>query len=57
MGDLIPKTLENLFSGHAFPYHAAEQELGTSRQLAKDAFYTHAFAALRSVLELNALGV
>jgi hypothetical protein len=57
MGDLYPETLETLFSGHVFPVSQAEQELETSIELAMEGFYTYAFVALRTVLELELLGV
>lgn len=37
MGDLYPATVENLFSGHAFPVMQAQQELEASIQLALEA--------------------
>ncbi len=57
MADLYPETVETLFSGHAFPAHQAQQELETSLQLALEGFYTYSFVALRTVLELQLLGV
>lgn len=57
MGDLYPATIENLFSGHAFPVMQAQQELETSLQLALEGFYTYSFVGLRTVLELELLGV
>jgi hypothetical protein len=57
LGNLIPETVETFFSGHAFPYWAAQMELETSVQLAQEAFYTQAFATVRSMLELDLLGV
>jgi hypothetical protein len=57
LGNLIPETVETFFSGHAFPYWAAQMELETSVQLAQEAFYTQGFATVRCMLELDLLGV
>jgi len=57
IGDLIPQTPENFWSGHFFPYSEALYELENSYELALQGFYNYAFIALRSVLELGLLGV
>ena len=57
IGDLIPQTLDNILSGHYFPYSESYYELENSYELALQGFYTYAFVALRSVLELGLLGV
>jgi hypothetical protein len=57
MGDLYPQTAQSLFSGHAFPVMQAQQELETSIQFALEGFYTYSFVALRTVLELELVGV
>lgn len=57
IGELIPQTLDNFGSGHYFPYSESYCELENSYELALHGFYNHAFAALRSVLELGLLGV
>lgn len=57
IGDLVPQTLDNIMSGHYFPYTESYYELENSYQLALEGFYTYAFTALRSVLELGILGV
>jgi hypothetical protein len=57
IGDLVPQTLDNFMSGHYFPYSESYYELENSYQLVAEGFYTYAFTALRSVLELGTLGV
>jgi len=57
IGDLVPQTIANVMSGHYFPYSESYYELENSYQLSLEGFYTYAFAALRSVLELGILGV
>ncbi|MBI4216295.1 MAG: hypothetical protein HY687_02725 [Chloroflexi bacterium] len=57
IGELVPQTLVNVMSGHYFPYSESYYELENSYQLCLEGFYTYAFAALRSVLELGILGV
>ncbi len=57
IGDLVPQTLDNVMSGHYFPYSESYYELENAYELVLDGFYTYAFAALRSVLELGILGV
>lgn len=55
--DLIPQTVENLGSGHFFPFSEAYFELETSLVLAVFGFYRHAFVGLRAALELSLIGV
>lgn len=55
--DLIPQTIENIGSGHFFPFSESNFELENSYQLCMEGFYSYAFAALRSVLELGLLGI
>jgi hypothetical protein len=57
IGNLIPQTLDNLFSGHYFPCSESYYELESSYELTLQGFYTYALVALRSVLELGLLGV
>ena len=57
IGNLVPQTLDNMMSGHYFPYFESYYELENSYQLVLEGFYTYAFTALRSVLELGTLGV
>jgi len=55
--DLIPQNIENVCSGHYFPYAGAYDEISNSYQLCLYGFYRYSFIALRSVLELGILGV
>ncbi|MGI0007127.1 MAG: hypothetical protein ACREAR_03930 [Nitrosotalea sp.] len=55
--DLIPQTVENVFSGHMFSLIEANSELENSIALCKFGFYKHAFMALRSVVEMGVLSV
>jgi hypothetical protein len=57
MDTLIPQTERSVGSGHFFPYSQSYIELEHSFLLAAQGLYTYAFAALRSCLELGALGV
>ncbi len=57
IGDLIPQTLDNIASGHYFPYTQSYFELENSYELVKQGFYNYALIALRSVLELSLLTV
>lgn len=57
IGDLVPQTFDNMMSGHYFPYSESYYELENSYELCLQAFYSYAFTALRSVLELGILGV
>jgi hypothetical protein len=57
IGDLIPQTLDNFASGHYFPYSQSYFELENSCELAMQGFYTYAFSALRTVLELGFLSI
>jgi hypothetical protein len=55
IGDLIPQTLDNIFSGHYFPYTESYYELENSYELALQGFYVYSLTALRSILELGLL--
>ena len=55
--DLLPQTIEKVWSGHMFPMIEAETELETSTQLCKLGFYKHSLIALRNALELGLLSV
>ncbi len=55
--DLLPQTLENMWSGHMFPLVEANSDLENSIQLCKFGFYKSAIIALRNVLELGLLSV
>jgi hypothetical protein len=55
--DLIPQTVEKLFSGHFFPFSESTFELANSSVLVQEGFYRYAFVGLRSVLELGLLSV
>ena len=55
--DLIPHTVEKLFSGHVFPFTEAEYELEGSVAFVEMGYYKHAIATLRNVLELGLLSV
>jgi hypothetical protein len=55
LGQLIPETIENVGSGHYFPYLEAFYNLQISFQLAMQAFYHQALIGLRPVLELSAM--
>jgi len=55
--DLIPQTVENLWSGHVFPITEAEYELESSIVLRKLGFYKHAIGSLRNVFEMGLLSV
>lgn len=57
MADLYPERAHTFFSGHTFPVMQAQHELETSIQFALEGFYTYAFVALRTVLELELVGV
>ena len=57
IGNLIPQTLDNIASGHYFPYTQSYFELENSYELVKQGFYNYAIIALRSVLELSLLAV
>jgi hypothetical protein len=57
IGDLIPFTNVNLDSGHYFPYSESQCELRSSLELALQGFYSYAFFALRSFMELGMLGI
>ncbi len=55
--DLMPQTVEKVWSGHMFPLVEANIELESSIELCKLGFYKHALIALRNILELGLLSV
>ena len=57
IGDIVPQTIDNVFSGHFFPYLESYLHLENSCELCLQGFYTYAFFALRSALELGILYV
>jgi hypothetical protein len=57
IGDLIPQTVENIGSGHYFPYSESYRELENSFMLCLEGYYRYSYTALRSVVELGILGV
>ena len=57
IGGLIPQTVENLWSGHFFPYSESYYELENSFELCKQGFYRHSLFTLRCVLELGVIGL
>ena len=57
IGNLVPQTIENFWSGHFFPYSESYYELENSFELCKQGFYRHSYFALRCVLELAVMGL
>lgn len=57
IGELIPHTSENLWSGHFFPYTESWDELQISLVLCQFGLYKQAMASLRCGLELGLLSV
>jgi len=55
--DAIPTTMENLWSGHQFPFRESWEELQISCTLCQFGLYKQAMCSLRSVLELGLLSV
>ena len=55
--DLMPLTVERLFTGHMLPISETGTELESSIQLCKMGFYKQALTELRSVLELGLLSI
>jgi len=55
IGDLIPQTVENVRTGHFFPYSESYYELENSFELCKQGFYRHSLFTLRCVLELGVM--
>jgi hypothetical protein len=55
--DLLPLTLENVTSGHSFPFHESYSHLESAYQLCLHGFYTYALFGLRLGLELGLLTV
>jgi len=51
--DLIPETVEKLFSGHIFPYSESLSDFESSVHLAAFGYYKPALVSLRSCLELG----
>ena len=56
-GTLVPQTLENLGSGHFFPFAESYYELENSLELCRQGFYRHSLFALRCVVELAVIGL
>lgn len=57
IGNIVPQTTENFWSGHYFPYVESWDELQISFNLVIFGFYKQAFMSLRSGLELGLLSV
>lgn len=57
IGDLIPHTTENLWSGHILPWSESWDEIQISYNLCLFGFYKQAMVALRGALELGLLSV
>ena len=57
VGDVIPHTVENAWSGHFFPYKESWDEIQISFNLCLFGFYKQAMVSLRSGLELGLLSV
>ena len=57
IGNTVPQTTENFWSGHLFPYTESWDELQISFNLVIFGFYKQAFMSLRSGLELGLLSV
>ena len=57
IGNSIPQTTENYWSGHYFPYSESYDELQISFLLCKQGLYKQAMTSLRSVLEVGILSV
>jgi len=55
--ELIPHTLDNLWSGHFFPVVESWEELQVSFNLCLQGFYKQAMVSLRSALETGLLSV
>jgi hypothetical protein len=54
---LVPRTVENFWSGHSFPFSESYYELENSFELCKQGFYPHSLFALRCALELAVIGL
>lgn len=57
VGDLIPQTTENFWSGHFFPWVESWEEIQISFNLCLFGLYKQAMVSLRSGLELGLLSV
>lgn len=57
IGKAIPQTMENIFSGHFFPFVESSEELEIAFNLVMFGLYKQAFVSLRSVLEVGMLSV
>jgi len=57
IGNVIPQTTENYWSGHYFPYMESWDELQISFNLVSQGFYKQSFYSLRSSFELGLLSV
>jgi len=54
---LVPQTVENIWSGHFFPFSESYYELENSYAFCLEGFYRHSLSTLRSVLELATVGL
>lgn len=57
VGNIIPQTIENYWSGHSFPFSESWNDLQISCTQSFFGLYKQAFASLRSGLELGLLSV
>lgn len=57
VGDLIPQSQEQLWSGHFFPWMESWEELQISWNMCQCGMYKQAMASLRSVTEVGLLSV
>jgi hypothetical protein len=57
IGDVIPQTVDNLWSGHFFPWVECWEEIQISVNLCLFGLYKQAMVSLRSALELGLLSV
>ncbi|MDB5161075.1 MAG: hypothetical protein JWO96_455 [Candidatus Saccharibacteria bacterium] len=55
--DVVPQTVETMFSPHTFPAMEANNEFDASVALLLEGFYRQSIVSLRSVLELSLLSV
>lgn len=55
--NLIPETMDNIFSGHSFPAMEAWEEIKVSSQLCKLGYYKQSYISLRNALELSLLAI
>ncbi|GHB70958.1 hypothetical protein [Persicitalea jodogahamensis] len=57
VGMIVPQSMENIWSGHSFPYIVSWEELQVSFTQVCFGLYKQAFVSLRSALELGMLSV